>query len=98
MKLIIVLPHSDHNDQIYKAFSVCGAEVLYIEERRAHFLPEFLGRIPVLWKIASKTPHLRQFNKRLLEKKLISVCVDFKPQAVLFIKATSIRPDTLTKI
>lgn len=98
MKLIIVSPHSDHNDQISRAFIACGAEVLYIEERMAHFLPKFLGRISILWKIARKTPHLRQFNKKLLEKKLVSACLNFKPQAVLFLKATSIRPNTLNKI
>src|SRR3989344_8845102 len=98
MKLIIVAPRSDYSDQTRRAFIVCGVEVLYIEERMAHFLPEFLRRIPVLWKIARKTPHLRQFNKKLLEKKLVSACVNFKPQAVLFIKATSVRPNTLNKI
>jgi|SRR3989344_599338 len=98
MKLIIVAPRSDYNDQIRRAFIACGIEVLYIEERMAHFLPEFLRRISVLWKIARRTPHLRQFNKKLLEKKLISACINFKPQAVLFIKATSVRPDALNKI
>ncbi|OGM98970.1 MAG: hypothetical protein A2915_03340 [Candidatus Yanofskybacteria bacterium RIFCSPLOWO2_01_FULL_41_34] len=98
MKLIIVAPHSDYNDQIKRAFIACGVDIFYIEERMAHFLPKFLGKISVLWNIARKTPHLRQFNKKLLENKLILACVNFKPQAVLFIKATSVRPNTLNKI
>ena len=85
MKLIIVAPHSDYNDQIKRAFIACGVDIFYIEERMAHFLPKFLGKISVLWNIARKTPHLRQFNKKLLENKLILACVNFKPQAVLFL-------------
>lgn len=98
MKLIIVAPHSDYNDQICRAFIACGVDILYIDERMAHFLPEFLGRISVLWKISKKTPYVRQFNKKFLGKKLISACINFKPQAVLFIKATSVKPKILKQI
>ncbi|OHB17885.1 MAG: hypothetical protein A2913_01240 [Parcubacteria group bacterium RIFCSPLOWO2_01_FULL_40_65] len=98
MKVLFVSASSALSDQIEKAFKQNGAEVFRLNERVNAFLPSFLSRSELVWKLLRKSSRLKGLNNKRWNKNLIKFCKKIKPDILFTTKGTIIYIDTLFKI
>lgn len=98
MKILFVSADSPVNDGIEKAFSENGAEVFRFNERVITFLPDFLSRNELAWKILRKFSRLKGLNNKRWNKNLIKFCQKIKPDILFTTKGMIIYAETLLKI
>ena len=98
MKILFVSADSPVNDGIVETFNENGAEVFRFNERVNTFLPSFLSRSELAWKLLRKSSRLKGLNNRRWNKSLIKFCEKIKPDILFTTKGMIIYADTLLKI
>lgn len=98
MKIILVAPGSDFSDQIERAFSQEGHEVLRVDERLDRALPSMLRRVRLLWRLGRRIPWWRRRSNRMLQEYLLGLAKQERPELFFATKGMNIKPETLNKI
>lgn len=97
MKILLVSPHSEFNNQLKRAFAENGAQIIYLDDRKNYFIPGLLrGRL--IWKITRRIPYIRKQSNELLNEKIMELCRQHRPDFLFTGKGMNIKASTISKV
>jgi len=91
MKILCIGADSPFTHQVLRALEDEGHEVRWLNERSGASLPLF-------WKLVRKVPVFRRVRNMLLGRRIVSAAENFRPDAALVLKGTSVKEPTLRRL
>ncbi len=95
MKILLVSPPSDFNDQTIAALQKTEISFRYINDRKNFIIP-IPGKF--IWKIIRRVNYLRELNNKLLHRNILNIAREYQPDIIIFNKVLTVKSHLLEKL
>lgn len=95
MKIILISPPSDFNDQLLGSLQKMPISFKWINDRESLVIP-IPGKF--VWKIIRRIQFLRKFNNKLFHRKVLKMAKTYKPDIIIFNKVMIAKKPLLAEL